>query len=450
LLNRWILNLNGVCMRRKIAFISEHASPLAVLGGIDAGGQNVYVAELTRYIAKKEYDIDVFTRWEDPALPQVTDLKNGVRVIHIKAGPIKYISKEELLPYMNEFRKNMMSFMEQEEILYDLVHANFFMSALVAMELKELLGIPYIVTYHALGKVRLLHQREQDRFPEERLEIEKRTGAKADRIIAECPQDKEDLCNLYGMSSENISIVPCGFCPSTFYPVNQSLARTVLGLNKEEKIILQLGRMVPRKGVDNVIRALSLLGTKNVRLLVVGGESEHPDPASCPELGRLQELAKEAGVLSSVTFTGSRKSKFLKYYYSAADLFITTPWYEPFGITPLESMACGTPVIGSDVGGIKYSVEDSKTGFLVPPRDPRALAEKIDQVLNDQDLIQKMQVNAIKRVHSLFTWARIAEMMIPVYEDVLDKVGTRLKSKDHSKTRVYFLEPSRKTLKKIR
>jgi D-inositol-3-phosphate glycosyltransferase len=208
--------------------------------------------------------------------------------------------------------------------------------------------------------------------------------------------------------------------------------------------------MVPRKGVDNVIRSLSLLKTENVRLIIVGGESEFPDPASCPEIGRLQALAEEAGVRSSITFTGSRKSKFLKYYYSAADLFITTPWYEPFGITPLESMACGTPVIGANVGGIKYSVEDTKTGFLVPPRNPGALAEKIDLVLNDEALIQEMQLNAIKRVHNFFTWARIAEMIIPVYEEVLATAGTKRKGRDQIKTPVYFLEPSKKTMKKIK
>ena len=244
-------------MRKKIALISEHASPLAVLGGVDAGGQNVYVAELAKYISKMDYDVDVFTRWEDPSLPQVTNWMNNVRVIQMKAGPVKYIQKEELLQYMPDFRKSMMQFMEQEDIIYDLIHANFFMSALVAMELKEIMDIPYVVTYHALGKVRRIHQKEADKFPIERLDIEEETAVRADRIIAECQQDKEDLCNLYSADDSKMSIVPCGFCPSEFYPVNQAYARKQLGLSEDENIILQLGRMVPRKGVDNVIEALS-------------------------------------------------------------------------------------------------------------------------------------------------------------------------------------------------
>jgi D-inositol-3-phosphate glycosyltransferase len=433
-------------MRKRIAFISEHASPLAVLGGVDAGGQNVYVAELAKYLVTIGYDIDVFTRWEDPALPHVVNWLNDVRVIHVKAGPVKYIPKEELLPYMPEFRKNMMSFMEREEIIYDLIHANFFMSALVAMELKEIMDIPYVVTYHALGKVRRIHQKEADKFPAERQDIEEETALRANKIIAECPQDKEDFRNLYHVDNSKLTIVPCGFCPSEFYPINQSLARNYLGLNQKEDIILQLGRMVPRKGVDNVIQALSFLksATRKTRLLIVGGESEIPDPVACPEIGRLQKFTEELGVASSVTFIGRRDRSLLKYYYSAADIFITTPWYEPFGITPLESMACGTPVIGANVGGIKYSIKNGETGYLVPPKVPQALALKIDHLLSNKMLLKKMQVNCLRRVHKLFTWKKIAESVATVYEEVLKEI------KKETTTPVYQLQQSKVEFKKIK
>lgn len=436
-------------MKKKIAFISEHASPLAVLGGVDAGGQNVYVAELAKYLARIGYEIDVFTRWEDPLLDQVVNWLPNVRVIHVKAGPVQYIQKEALLPYMPQFRKSMMEFMDQEDIIYDLVHANFFMSALVAMELKEIMDIPYVVTYHALGQVRRIHQKEQDKFPAERLNIEEETAARAAKVIAECPQDKEDLMHLYHVASSNITIVPCGFCPSEFYPINQSYARSFLGLHQDEHIILQLGRMVPRKGVDNVIKALSYLknSKRKTRLVVVGGESEIPDANLCPEIGRLQKLAEENGVASSVTFVGRRNRDVLKYYYSAADIFITTPWYEPFGITPLEAMACGTPVIGARVGGIKFSVKDGVTGYLIPPKDEVALAGKIDHLLERPHIIRKMQANALKRVHSLFTWAKIAESIAAVYEDVFThnpaKTGSPL-------AKVYHLPYAKATMKKIK
>jgi glycosyltransferase involved in cell wall biosynthesis len=433
-------------MRRRIAFISEHASPLAVLGGVDAGGQNVYVAELAKYLSRMDYDVDVFTRWEDAGTAQVVNWLKNVRVIHVEAGPVTYVQKEDLLRYMPEFRKNMMKFIEQEDIVYDLVHANFFMSALVAMELKEIMDIPYVVTYHALGKVRRIHQKEADKFPIERLEIEEETAARADKILAECLQDKEDLSSLYNVDASKLVIVPCGFCPSEFYPINQSFARNYLGLDPEERIILQLGRMVPRKGVDTVIEALSCLKlpAQKTRLLIVGGVSDTPDAQLCPEIGRLQKIAAQSGVSSSVTFVGRKNRNLLKYYYSAADIFVTTPWYEPFGITPLESMACGTPVIGSKVGGIKYSVQNGETGYLVPPKDAEALAAKIEHLLKNKTLLKKMQVNCLKRVHKLFTWKTIAASVAEVYEEVLKGKQSR------SSTPVFHLQDSKSKLKKIK
>lgn len=408
-------------MQKRIAFISEHASPLAALGGTDAGGQNVYVAELAKYLSGTGFGIDVFTRRENPSTETVVEWLPNVRVIHLNAGPVAVLPKEALLPYMQEFRRNLMTFMDEEDITYDLVHANFFMSALVAMELKEVMDLPYVVTYHALGKVRRLHQKEADKFPVDRLAIEEETAARAAKVIAECPQDKEDLRRLYGVDESKITTVPCGFCPSEFYPVNQSFARSFLGLNQTERLVLQLGRMVPRKGVDNVIKALALMrrSVSNVRLLIVGGGSADADPLQCPEIGRLQSIAEELGVSASVNFVGRKDRSMLKYYYSAADVFVTTPWYEPFGITPLEAMACGRPVIGANVGGIKHSVADGETGYLVPPKNPEALADRLTHLLSQPLLLKTMQAAALKRVHGLFTWAKVAEAVANVYDEVV-------------------------------
>jgi D-inositol-3-phosphate glycosyltransferase len=406
-------------MKKKIAFISEHASPLAVLGGVDSGGQNVYVAETARHIAQLGYQIDIFTRWEDANTEQVVNWLPGIRVIHVKAGPVRYIPKEELLQFMPVFRHNMMAFMRRHRLQYELIHANFFMSALVAMEIKQRLEIPFVVTFHALGQVRRIYQGKDDKFPEERLDIERNIVQSADCIIAECPQDKEDLMQYYDAPEERITIVPCGFSCDEFYPVDRGQARALLGLDAKEKILLQLGRMVPRKGVDNVVRSLAHLKQKDYRLLIVGGESEEPDPAITPEIGRLQQLAASLGVKDQVAFTGRRNRDVLKYFYSAADVFITTPWYEPFGITPLEAMACGTPVIGSNVGGIKYTVMNGKTGYLVPPNEPAMLAQKIFQLFSNNSLLEKMKRNAIARVNHLFTWARVSEILVNVYESLL-------------------------------
>jgi D-inositol-3-phosphate glycosyltransferase len=406
---------------KRIAFISEHASPLALLGGVDNGGQNVYVAELSMQLARKGYHIDIYTRRDSSTAPEVVEWKPGVRVIHITAGPAEYIPKEQLLQYMQEFTFHVLYFMSRNELWYDLVHAHFFMSALVASNIKQAAGIPYVVTFHALGLVRKLHQKSQDGFPQERTAIEKHIVDDANLLIAECPQDKEDLMEHYDADPGRIAIVPCGFNPKEFHPIEKEAARDFLRISQRDKVILQLGRMVPRKGVDNVIKAMEFASSSidRLKLLVVGGESDSPDPAQTPEIGRLQQIALDCNIYDRVVFTGRKARSLLKYYYAAADIFISTPWYEPFGITPLEAMACGTPVLGSNVGGIKYSVVDQRTGFLVPPHEPDMLANKIIELLSDTALQQFMSKNAIKHVRNNFTWSKVATSVSQVYTKVL-------------------------------
>jgi D-inositol-3-phosphate glycosyltransferase len=405
---------------RSIAFISDHASPLADLGGVDTGGQNVYVGQLCRFLAGHGYRIDLYTRWENPATRQIVNWLPGVRVIHVKAGPVKTMPKEELLPFMREFRENMLAFMRDDNVAYELIHANFFMSALVAAEIKQLLGIPYTVTFHALGYIRQIHQGNNDKFPPERIAIEREAAALADQVIAECPQDKDDLINYYGVPADKITIIPCGFNKQEFHPVGKQEARKRLQLRPDEHILLQLGRIVPRKGVDNVVKAVARLkaNDEKVKLIIVGGESDDADVANNAEMMRLKEIAKAHNVLEHIHFAGRKGRDQLKYYYSAADLFITTPWYEPFGITPLEAMACGTPVIGANVGGIKYSVVDGVTGALVPPESPEELAGKVYELLLDKDRLQQLGKNAIERVNRYFTWASVAEKVNALYEGI--------------------------------
>jgi glycosyltransferase involved in cell wall biosynthesis len=243
----------------------------------------------------------------------------------------------------------------------------------------------------------------------------------ADRIIAECPQDKSDLINLYQADPACISVVPCGYSIRELQPVDRNEARQKLGLPASAKILMHIGRMVARKGVDNIIRAFGLMKNEiaNLHLVIVGGESDEPDPAITPEIGRLKQIAQEYNVQDNVHFTGRKSRGLLKYYYSAADIFITTPWYEPFGITPLEAMACGVPVIGSNVGGIKYSVKDGVTGLLVPPKDPAALSGSILTLLTDDALRLKMAKSALRRVNNRFTWCKVAAELLPVYQKVI-------------------------------
>jgi glycosyltransferase involved in cell wall biosynthesis len=412
---------------KHIALISEHASPLARPGGVDSGGQNVYVAQAARGLASLGYRVDVFTRRDDPQLPETVDWLPGVRVIHVPAGPASVIPKEGLLQYMNAFTGFMLRFIARRSEPYALVHANFWTSGLVAADLKAALDLPFIITFHALGRVRRKHQGEADGFPDARFAIEDRIVSEADHVIAECPQDETDLIELYGADPARIRIIPCGFDPLELWPMDKEAARAELGFATGEFLVLQLGRMVRRKGVDNTIAGFARLGSgdRPARLLVVGGESEVPDPQLTPEIGRLQEVARQEGVAQRVQFLGRRDRSELRLIYNAADVFVTTPWYEPFGITPLEAMACATPVVGAAVGGIKHTVIHGETGYLVPPRDPNALGLRLTRLLRDPEKRRRMGRRAFDHVTANFTWAEVNTRIAGLYEEVLAGTAAR-------------------------
>jgi glycosyltransferase involved in cell wall biosynthesis len=408
-------------MRKRIAFISDHASPLSAAGGVDSGGQNIYVAQVATQLAQIGYEVDVFTRRDAEELPEIVEWRPHVRVIHVPAGPAAFVRKEDLLAAMPDFACWVGAFARREGA-YQLSHANFFLSGLVALELKRAFATPFVVTFHALGRVRQLHQGEADQFPRERPAIEDCIVRAADALIAECPQDFSDLTTLYSADPRRVAVIPCGFDKAEFWPITKPFARRALALASDERFLLNVGRLVPRKGLDNAIRGLAVLAQRfgiAAKLLIVGGNSDLPDPRLTPEIGRLQSIAKSEGVGAQVVFTGRRSREFLKLYYSAADIFVTTPWYEPFGITPLEAMACGTPVIGADVGGIRYSVAHGTTGWLVPPQDPQALAARAAQMYRDTGGMKLMGRNAIRRVNAQFTWRNVARSIAGLYEEVL-------------------------------
>ncbi len=401
--------------------MSEHASPLAVLGGVDAGGQNVYVGQLARHLVQIGYDVDVFTRCDSSALPEVAVWVDGVRIVNVPAGPPEPIPKERLLPHMDAFASYMIRFARRQPKPYDLVHANFWMSGLVACEVKAALRIPFVVTFHALGRVRRIHQGSDDGFPDERFEIEERVIRESDQIVAECPQEEEDLIRYYNADPAKIVIIPAGFDPAELCPMSKELARAAIGLPTKERIILHVGRMVPRKGVDNVIRGFARMRREHGidgRLLVVGGDPQDEDRPE-PELERLRAIAEREGVADRIGLPGPVGRDRLKYYYGAADVFVTTPWYEPFGITPIEAMACGTPVIGSNVGGIKFTVRDGECGYLVPPKDPDTLAERLAHLIRHPRLMSVFRRQAINRANDLFTWRNVANEMAALYERII-------------------------------
>jgi D-inositol-3-phosphate glycosyltransferase len=404
----------------RLAVISEHASPLAALGGEDSGGQNVYVAEIARRLGAMGHRVDVFTRRDDALLPAVVPFERGVQVVNLPAGPAEGVPKDDLFPFMGEFRDAFYRFANEEPAAYDLVHANFWMSGWVACEAKRDLGLPFAQTFHALGEIKKREQGTADTSPPERRAAEFRILEEADRVLATCPAEVEELTSLYGAEPSRLTLVPCGVDARKFRPVDRGKARQKLGL-PDKPTIVYVGRLVPRKGVDTLVEAFALLPDHlDAQLVIVGGEPRAVEVS--PEEGRLSTLAERLGVRERVTFTGSRPQEELRRYYGAGDVAVTVPHYEPFGMTPLEAMSCARPVVGSRVGGIKTSVADGKTGHLVPPKDPEALAGRLLRLLSDENLRDRMGRAARRRIKEHYTWEHVARLAAAAFSEVA--VGT--------------------------
>ncbi|MBV9231610.1 MAG: glycosyltransferase [Chloroflexi bacterium] len=412
---------------RRIAFLSEHASPVALLGSVDAGGQNVYVDEVSRNLALRGYAVDVFTRRDNPEAPTVIDWAPGVRVINLAAGPAEPRLKDELWPFMPAFRDAFLHFMEHDEARYDLIHGNFWMSGWVATELRRWLNLPVVQIFHAMGKTKQRHQGSADSSPQERISVESQVIQHVDRIIAQCPSEQSELVDDYDADPGKVVVIPSAVNTEVFCPVARAEARRYTGLEPDDFVIVYVGRMQPRKDVRNVVRATARLvqwcagmpSLPTIKLLLVGGETVEPDPVATPEIGELQRLAAECGITEHVHFIGKRQQDTLRYFYSAGDVAVTTPWYEPFGLTPLEAMACGRPIIGSAVGGITYTIAAGETGFLVPPRDPETLAARLHQLLMEPEMRERMGRAARLRMERKFTWSTVAMSTSALYETLL-------------------------------
>src|SRR5918995_2095156 len=393
--------------------ISEHASPLATLGGEDSGGKNFYTAGRAPRLGERAHWVAVFPRRDSPLLPKVVPFGEKVRIVNLPAGPPENVPKDDLFPLMAEFRDAFYRFAREEPEVYDLVHANFWMSGWVACEAKRYLGLPFAQTFHALGETKRREQGTRDTSPPERQAAEFRILEEVERVLATCPTEFEDLTTLYEADPTRLSLVPCGVNTETFRPVDRREARKALNLPDKPKVVY-VGRLVPRKGVDTIVEAFALLPDRlGARLVIVGGE-----PGKSPEVERLSIFARKLGLAERVTFAGSRPQWDLHRYYGAADTAVSVPHYEPFGMTPLEAMACATPVVGSKVGGIKTSVADGETGYLVPPKDPRALASRLVYLLSDASLRDRMGRAARRRIEEHYTWERAAALAAAAFSEV--------------------------------
>jgi glycosyltransferase involved in cell wall biosynthesis len=392
--------------------VSEHASPLACIGGVDAGGQNVHVASLASQLAREGHEVTVYTRRHSRDLPTRVMLHAGVAVEHVSAGPPEYVPKDLLLPWMAQFGTCLRRRFAASRP--DVVHAHFWMSGLAARRGVEGLGIPVIQTFHALGAVKRRHQGADDTSPPSRLRHELEIAASVSRIIATCSDELFELVRL-GVDKRKVRVVPCGVNVDQFDPRGPVAPR---GCRPR---ILALGRLVPRKGVDDIIRALPAL--PEVELIVAGGPPR-ADLTSDPEARRLQQLAHSLTVSERVTFLGAVGRTDIPALLRSADIVACMPWYEPFGIVPLEAMACGKPVVASAVGGMLDTVVDGVTGALVPPRNPALLAERLLSLLAQPELLDRYGKAGIKRARSRYCWSRIAQLTASVYDEVTSAAPT--------------------------
>ena len=396
----------------KIALVSEHASPLATVGGVDAGGQNVHVAALCAALVADGNDVHVYTRRDCPKLASVVTLASGVRVHHVDAGPARYVAKDALLPHMDEFSYRLGRAFEHE--VYDVAHAHFWMSGLATLRAARPIGIPVVQTYHALGVEKRRHHGNADTSPSERIAREREISLAADRIVATSSSEVFELMRM-GADALKIKIVPCGVDLAFFDAAHHRVQLP----RREPHRIVTLSRLVRRKGVGDVIRALAHV--PNTELLVGGGSGDPNDG----DLHELHEIARACDVAERVRFVGRLARADVPAFLSSADAVVCAAWYEPFGIVPLEAMACSIPVVATAVGGQNDTVLDGITGLSTPPQEPKALVRALRTLLASQDLRAKLGAAARRRVEDRYTWARVARETERVYRSIR-RVATRM------------------------
>jgi D-inositol-3-phosphate glycosyltransferase len=397
----------------RVAMVSEHASPLAVLGGVDAGGQNVYVAALAQELARRGAEVDVYTRRDDASVPRRVRMAANVWVEHIDAGPPEPIPNaiDNLLPFMDDFADELAQAWVRRRP--DVVHSHFWMSGRAALAAGRPLEIPLVHTFHALGVVKKRHQGAKDSSPPERIGEEVRILRSADRIVATCSDEVFELARLGGDMAK-IRVVPCGVNVRNFRPDGPVEPRTP-GLRR----LVVVSRLVERKGVGNVVAALS--GLRNTELVIAGGPPLDR-LADDSEAVRLMRIAREVGVEERVVFRGQLERHEVPPLLRSADAVVCVPWYEPFGIVPLEAMACGVPVVAATVGGLIDTVVDGLTGIHVPPRRPDAIVDAVQRLFADPGLCASLGAAGARRVRQLYTWEGVARSLLDVYGEVLPAV----------------------------
>lgn len=396
----------------KIAMVSEHANPLADFGGPDAGGQNVHVAELSAALTRLGHDVTVYTRRDGSDAPTVVSAPSGYRVQLVNAGPPSRIPKDDIFSYLDEFADELFDAFLRDRP--DVVHAHFWMSALASILSTKPLRLPVVVTFHALGAVKKQYQGADDTSPASRIAMETVIARHADAVIATSTEESFALIRM-GTRRNDVTVIPCGVDVDTFAtPAITSL----LGTRSAPHLLCAVGRLVARKGFDVAIDALTRVD--NAELVIVGGPADG-GVLDDPEGARLNERAEALGVADRVRLLGRVSRTDMPSILQDSDLVLCTPWYEPFGMVPLEAMSAGTPVVASAVGGLRDTVRDGLTGDLVAPRNPAELAGAVGRLLADPARRRRYAQAGTQRVRECYTWSHVAHESARVYSRVADE-----------------------------
>lgn len=398
----------------RIAMISEHASPLVAPGGVDAGEQNLHVAELSAALAARGHQVRVYTRRHAADLPDMVR-QGGIEVVHVPAGPASPLPKDDLLPYMGEFGRFLTTEWERGGWRPDVVHAHFWMSGLAALTARARYPVPVVQTYHALGSVKRRYQGDKDTSPAQRIGYERVLGRRVDQVIAQCSDEVNELVAL-GIPRSAIRLVSSGVDAEHFQPGGPHAQPPHPGGR-----ILSIGRLVERKGYADLVEALRLI--PDAEVVVIGGPpaAELDDD---PLARHLRRLAERHGVADRFRLVGAVPREDMPAWYRSADVVACAAWYEPFGLTPLEAMACGVPVVAHAVGGFIDTVVDKVTGVLVRPRDIKAMAGALRSLLADPLRRLEYAAAALDRARERYSWGRSAEQLLAVYERLVgDRAG---------------------------
>ncbi len=401
---------------RRAASVCVHTSPVASIGQRDAGGMNVYVRELASELAHQGLPVDIFTRRTDPETPETLEIFPRVNLVSITAGPPEHLSKNDLFPLLPEFAAQAALYSLREGVRYDIIHTHYWLSGWTAHLLKRYWDAPHLLMFHTTAHMKNAVAATADRETPLRLDIERRLIDLADGLVAANPDERADLIWRQRIPTDKVCTVPPGVDLTIFTPGDRQSSRNQLGIDDGRPMVLFVGRIDPIKGIDTLLRAVELLPGlgSDAMAVLVGGDLDAAGQPDGP-LARIAADAENAGIRDRIHLLGSVPHHELPRLYRAADVVAVPSRYESFGLTAVEAMACGTPVVASRAGGLRFSVDEGEAGLLVPHSDPAALAAGLHQILSDLDLRRRLSAGAIASA-GRFAWPAVASSILHMYE----------------------------------